>query len=539
MNSIYYRFVTLVSIFYGSLLGANEVKPDVTVMIPMRDGAQLTTDLYLPTPETRGAPCILIRSPSGREGHWLVFIEMRKLGYVVAVQETRNYTDIHGKTLPFVSDGWGALKDGYDSVEWLAKSPYTNGKIGTWGSSALGITQQLMAPSVPPSLKCQYIQFASANVFEEGIFPGGQLLKHQVESWLGYYAKDSGMIAHITQRCFYNTFWKGLNTVSVANKINVPAIHYGGWYDIFLQGTLAAFESRQTNGAVGAKGTQKLIIGPWTHFWPLDNRLGDFQVPSNGYTPPFDISPERWFDHYLKNVDNGVENLPTVIYYVMGPLDGTPSKGNTWHTATTWPVPATMNPLYLTESHSLEKKPAKNGVLTYLYNPNHPVPTIGGRNLFLPSGPKDQQSIEGREDLLLFSTEPLQDDFEVTGPIIAKIFFNSDQADTDIMVRLMDVYPDGRSILITDGAYRIGVQNPNRQPNEPIEANIDLWATSQVFAKGHRIRVSISSSNYPRFEKNLNVGVIGANKHVNGRSAKNSVLVGEKTPSRIILPVPL
>lgn len=537
MKLIFCCFITVFYALLSPLSGSEELKPNLTVMIPMRDGALLTTDLYLPKSEMSSAPCILLRSPAGREGHWIPFAQMKNLGYVIAVQETRNFIDSEGKTLPFLSDGWGAIQDGYDTVEWLANSPLTNGKIGTWGPSALGITQQLMGPSAPPSLKCQYIQFAAANIFSDAIFPGGQLLKHQVESWLGYYAKDSGMLAHVSQRCFYNDFWKNFNTIAVADQITVPAIHYGGWYDIFLQGTLSAFQSRQEHGGVGARGTQKLIIGPWTHFWPLDKRLGDFEVPLLGHQPPLDISEKRWFDHYLKGIENGVENLPPVIYFVMGPLDGTPSKGNVWRTASHWPVPAVSTPFYLSTTHSITKEIPDNGSLTYLYNPMNPIPTIGGRNLFLPSGPKDQSSIENREDILLFTTEALKDDLEITGPIVAKIFFQSDQYDTDIVVRLTDVYPDGRSVLITDGAYRIGVQNVNPSRDQPIEAIIDLWATSQVFAKGHCIRVSISSSNYPRFEKNLNIGIMGANKNVKGNVAKNTVLIGENTPSQIILPV--
>lgn len=519
-----------------SFLSAEELTPDLTVMVPMRDGVLLPTDLYYPTPENRDVPCILLRSPGGRQAHWKYFAAMAKKGYVIAIQDTRSVLDEDGKTFPFISDGWGTLQDGYDTIEWLAASPYTNGKIGTWGSSALGITQLMTAPTNPPSLCCQYIMQAAASLYHEAIFPGGQLLKHQIENWLGYYAKDSGMISYVSQRSFYNPVWHSLNTVHVADRINVPAIIYGGWYDTFIQGTLSSFKSRQEEGGPGAKGKQKLVVGPWTHFYPQDPRFGDFDMPKAGIEPPIDISPDRWFDFYLKGVDNGADKIPAVIYYVMGPFDGTPSKGNVWRTADTWPVPAVSTPYYLTSSQGLQTKVPEAGNKAYSYDPKDPIPTIGGRNLFLESGPKDQRPIESREDIIVFTSEPFADDIEVTGPLIAKLFVTSNKLDTDFVVRLCDVYPDGRSILISDGVCRLGVNCPDRNLEKPQEITIDLSSTSLVFAKGHRVRVSVSSSNYPRYEKNLNIGIKGVNKG-HSHIAENKIFMGDNYPSRIILPL--
>jgi predicted acyl esterase len=521
---------------------SEELKPDLQVMIPMRDGTELQTDLYLPTPDSRGLPCILLRSPSGRDVSWKGILELAQAGYVIAVQETRSAKDLEGKTLPFVSDAWGKLQDGYDVVEWLAKSPYTNGKIGTWGPSALGITQLLLAPTQPPSLKCQYVIFAASSLYHHGIFSGGQLLKNQAEGWLGYYARDTGVLSYVCQRPFYNDFWKQLNTLDVVEHVKVPGFFVAGWYDTFLQGTLDAFYSRQYEGGEGAKGHQKLIIGPWTHFWPRSTHFGDFEIPKNGEIPPFDILPKRWFDYYLKGVDNGMEKIPAVIYYVMGPFDGTPSSGNRWKTSDVWPVPATRTSLYLSSDHKLHRDPSLAGQLSYKYDPHNTISTIGGRNLFLESGPKDQRSIEGREDILVFTTEPLSDEMEITGPLSAILYFNSDQKDTDVVVRLCDVYPDGRSVLITEGGYRLGTrcyltgEAREFKPGVPTEVVIDLSATSLVFAKGHSVRLSVSSSNFPRLEKNLNVGVLGANSG-ESKVAKNVLHVGEKYPSRLILPV--
>lgn len=549
------RFICLLLLTFASFSWAqDELKPDLTVMIPMRDGVELPTDLYLPSPEARGLPCILLRSPAGRQAYWKSFAEMAKAGYAVAIQDTRSVLDPEGKTFPFLTDGWGKLQDGYDTVEWLAQSPYTNGQIGTWGSSALGITQLLMAPANPPHLKCQYIIVAAASLYHHALFPGGQLLKNQAEGWLGYYARDTGVLSYVCHRPFYNNFWKQLNTLLVADRVHVPGLIVAGWYDTFLEGTIAAFLSRQNEGGEGAKGQQKLVIGPWPHFWPASTHFGDFQVPAAGVQPPFDVSPKSWFDRYLKGISNDIDKLPPVIYYVMGPFDGSASSGNVWRTAETWPpVPAEMSPFYLTPDHSLQERVPFDGLMTYSYDPRHPIPTLGGRNLFLESGPKDQSSIESREDILVFTSEPLKEEMEITGNLAAKLFFGSNQADTDVIVRLCDVYPDGRSILITDGMYRLGMQCPSESQAEfvselspsytiplslpkPLEINLDLGPISIVLAKGHALRVSVSSSNYPRYEKNLNVGMVGANSG-KFNIAKNTLFLGKIYPSHLILPI--
>ncbi|MCE2983962.1 MAG: CocE/NonD family hydrolase [Parachlamydia sp.] len=535
------RSFALFFFFFTAFATAEELKPDLTVMIPMRDGFVLPTDLYLPYPEARGLPCILLRSPAGREAYWKSFAEIAKAGYVVAIQDTRNVLDEEGKTLPFITDGWGKLQDGYDAVEWLAKSPYTNGKIGTWGSSALGITQLLMAPSQPPHLACQYIVVAAASLYHQGIFPGGILLKHQAESWLGYYARDTGVLNYVCHRPFYNDFWKQLNTLEVVDRVNVPAIHVGGWYDTFLQGTLSAFVARQNKGGEGARGEQKLVIGPWTHFWPLSKKFGDFEVPLPGVTPPFDIAPKRWFDYFLKGDKNGIGYLPPVLYYVMGPFDGSASSGNLWRSADAWPVPSVPTPLYFNSNGWMQRKIPFTALLSYTYDPLNPVLTNGGRNLFLESGPMDQSASEKREDVLVFTTEPLDEDVEMTGNLSATLYVMSDRPDTDIIVKLCDVYPDGKSILISEGGSRLGhlcyeEKGEKFKPGQSAKIEVDLWATSLVFAKGHSIRVTVSSSNYPRYEKNMNVGLIGSRKG-ESKIAKNTVLMGEKYPSHILLPI--
>lgn len=536
---LFFFFITFVQCLHG-----HELTPDFTIHIPMRDGMELPTDIYLPSPDAKNLPCILLRNPSGRKAQpWQQYSALSKLGYVVAIQDTRSSLDTEGKTFPYFSDGWGLQKDGYDTVEWLAKHPLTNGKIGTVGFSAAGITQLMLAGTNPPSLKCQYIGVAAGSIYHHGIFPGGQFLKNQVEGWLGKYAKDSGVLSYVWNQPFYNDFWAHFDSISVSDRVNVPAIIYGGWYDTFLQGTLDAFAARQNLGSEGARGKQKLLIGPWTHHWPYITTLGDFQVPQQGHTPPHDMSAQYWFDYYLKDIRNDAANYPAVTYYVMGPFDGTPSSGNVWRTADKWPVPSTPVSFYLSEDRRLveNEHQKKHSKLTFEYDPQNPVPTIGGRNLFLESGPKDQSPIENRPDVVVFTTEPLTEDIEVTGPLYVKLFVSSDQPDTDVVARLTDVYPDGRSILISDGIFRTGILHYHPHitaplVNQPHEVDIDLWSTSLVFAKGHCIRLSICSSNYPRYEKNHNIGLLGMNTGIFA-IAKNTIHMGDKYQSRLILPI--
>jgi len=502
---------------------AAEIEPNLTIDIPMRDGAKLPTDIYLPNEGAKNLPCILIRSPSGKRFYHQGFLPLKDAGYVVAIQDCRSFCDKEGKTFPYLSDGWLDLKDGYDAVEWLAKSELTNGKVGTLGFSAMGITQLFLAPSKPPSLVCQHMGFVASNLYRHTICHGGKVKKSQVEGWLGRFAKDPSVISAVHQQSEKSDFWSLFNTTAVSHQAKVPTLIYGGWYDTFIEGTIDAYLARPN---------RKLIIGPWTHHWPHNAEYGDFFMPKEGLQPPYDFSPQAWFDYHLKGRETGVAKLPEVLYYVLGPLDGSLSSGNVWKEAKSWPVPSTPTHLYLTHDGKMTNEASgKRDSLPYRFDPNDPVPTIGGRNLFLGSGPKDQRPIEKREDVLIFTTDPLEKDLEAVGKVIAVVYLSTDRLDTDVSLRLTDVYPDGKSILITDGIRRLQHANENHQ-HEAVPVEVELDTIGQVFAKGHRIRLSISGSNYPRYELNSNNP--GKNVPV---TANNRVHFGRDAPSRLILPV--
>lgn len=514
-------------VFFSYLSAEHPSVPSATVHIPMRDGTELTADLYYPPGAfiTNEYPCILLRLPAGRKAEmWLHLADLSKHGYVVAVQDTRSALDPEGKTLPYFSDGWDTQQDGLDTVNWLASSSFTNGKIGTIGFSAAGMTQLMLAPTAPPALKCQYIGQAGGSIYHHAIFSGGQLLKNQVETWLGYYAPHPSVIEHVTKQPIYNDFWQKVDALSMSHRVETPAVHYSGWYDPFLEGTIETFNARQQQGKEGARNSQKLLIGPWNHFWPMDLSLGDYHVPENGKNPPVDISAKRWFDHYLKGDTNGIADLPAVTYYVMGPVDGSISSGNVWRHAEEWPLPHVDMTMYLTHDSMLSMNKAQK-MRTYSYesHPNDPIPTIGGRNLFIQSGPKDQRTIENRKDVTVFTSASFDEDVEVTGKIMANLFITSDVPNADIALRLTDVYPDGKSLLIAEGYLKHGSLP---QHDEPKEVVIEMSSSSFVVAKGHSLRLTVGGSNYPKYEKTTQATAI-----------RSSIATGPDSPSRLILPV--
>ena len=514
---------------YSSTPTCTQTTSTITIDVPMRDGTFLPTDIYFPEGKNKNLPSILIRNPTGRKTYHQVFTPLTQAGYLVAIQDTRNVVDPEGKTLPLIHDGWGENQDGYDAVEWLAANPMSNGKIGTLGFSIMGITQLLMAPTNPPHLCCQYIGVAAADMFNHAAFHGGCYRKHQVENWVSYHSPHPDNLAYVMKQTPGSAFWENLDSIAVADQVNVPGFFYTGWYDVFLEGTIDGFNARQKDGGPRAKGEQKLIIGPWTHYWPHRLTLGEFEIPEPGKWPPLDVSPKIWFDHHLKGEKNAIDDLAPITYYVMGPFDGTPSKGNRWKSADKWPVDAKETPLYLSAEGTLSFSPiAEAEELLYHYNPKDPVPTIGGNNLFLEAGPKDQSSIESRDDVLLFTSSPLTEDLEVTGALKAIVYFESNPPNTDVAVRLTDVYPDGKSILIADGIV-------STRMSQTSEHTVSLESISTVFAKGHKIRVSISSSNYPRFENSLYSS--SPEDTELPLSTDNILFLGGEHPSRIILPV--
>jgi len=505
------------------------IRSQRTVRIAMSDSTVLYSIVYLP-PGNDSWPVLLWRTPYGASIRDFA-AEFCQNGYAVVAQDIRGRYFSKGLWVMFRDDAWGENKDGYETAEWILKQEWCNGKIGTFGGSAVGITQLLLAPAAPPGLACQHVLFAGQDLYNQMVYQGGAFRKSLIEGWFKQQKFKPEAVDAVKGHPCYDEFWKGLNVNEKLGSIRAPILHIGGWFDLFTQGQLDSFSNIQASGGEGAKGRQKLIIGPWVHYAIGSRKQGELVFPANSLDPGPVMDQFCWFDYWLKGADTGIMKDPAVYYYVMGDVDDNKTPGNKWRTSDTWPVPAKATKLYLNRDGILAiDKPDKNsGVDTFFYSPSDPAPTKGGQELYQAMGPMDQRSVERRQDVLTYSTPALKEPVEVTGRIKARLFVSSTATDADFTAKLCDVYPDGRSMLLTDGIlsakYRNSFEKPEPlEPGKVYEIEIDLWSTSIVFNKGHKIRVAVSSSNFPRFEANPNTAV-------------NSVYCSSGNPSCVILPV--
>jgi predicted acyl esterase len=516
----------------------NPADPEVTdCFVPMSDGIELATTVYQPK-QGGPFPVIVSRSPYNKDGLKNEAQKFCRNGYAFVAQDLRGRFKSKGHhSIIFHNDGWNTPHDGHDTLAWIANQPWCNGKIGSTGGSALGITQNMAAPGAPPALAAQHVVVAFSDMYQHGAYQGGAFRTGLLEGWL----KGTGM-TDVNLKTFvahprYDEFWQEFNAEAQAERVNAPGVFVGGWYDIFLQGTINSFTTIQSRGGPAAKGRCRLVIAPIGH-----GPMTELKYPANAGQVPRCADNLAWFNSVLKGEDNGIAADKPVHYYVMGDPTNPNAPGNVWRAADTWPPPARDTPYYLHASGQLSAEPpTEAGSRSYKYDPAKPVPTIGGAELAASIGPRDQKSLESRADVLVFSTEELETPVEVTGRISARLFVSSDCPDTDFTVKLTDVYPDGRSILVTDGILRTRFRESFErekllEPGEVVEIRVDLWSTSLAFDKGHRIRVAVSSSNAPRFDPNPNTGhPFRADQEQ--RVATNTLHCSEKYPSQIILPV--
>ncbi len=510
------------------LLLARRASARETLMVKMRDGVRLATDVYLP----RGQgpwPVILACTPYGKEGAGQEAEAWTERGYAVVAQDMRGRFASEGKDLAFFDCGWGERQDGYDTAVWILQQPWCNGKIGTTGASALGVTQHMLAGAEPPGLVCQHLIVAAPSLYQYGVRPGGVYRETMVDGWLMEEGWDEENLRLMRGNRLYNALWQQVDLLArlPAVKKVPPAVHVGGWFDIFSQGTMDAFARRQQHS-----GKQWLVMGPWPH-GVGERQVGELTFPENAAEMPVVARQDYWFAHWLKGEENGLEEQPAVHYYVMGACGEPGAPGNEWRTAASWPPPAREVPLYLRAAGLLSWEPpaSEEAPEEYRHDPANPVPTIGGNNLNLPAGPMDQRPIESRPDVLVLTTAPLKEPLEVTGRVRVRPCFSTTAEDADLMARLCDVYPDGRSLLILDAAQRASHRRGDTElepvvPGEIYELTIDLWSTSIVFNAGHRIRLVISSSNSPRFE-------------TNALPATQRIYHDAQHPSCVLLPVPV
>lgn len=510
-----------------------------THMVPMRDGVRLATDVYLPAGDEKPLPVILMRTPYSKEAGKGIADVLCSRGYALVGQDMRGRFQSEGNdAVVFHNDGWAsAHRDGHDTLQWIIAQRWCNGKIGTMGGSALGIVQNMMAPDAPEQLVAQHVSVAFSNMYAQAGYQGGTFRKALVENWLRGNRFDPKSLETYLAHYKYDEFWDQLNPEKYADRVNAPAVFHGGWYDIFLQGTINSFVAVQHRGGPRARGNCRLVVGPWAH-----GNFNGLKYPANSRQEPREGDRMRFFEYWLQGVPNGVPDEKPVHYYVMGDPETPNAPGNFWRSADDWPPPSEPLAGYFHADGTLQASPPTqaDASLTYRYEPENPVPTIGGQNLTIAKGPMDQRPAESRSDVLVFTSPVLEEPIEVSGPIRAKLYVSSDCPDTDFTVKLCDVYPDGRSMLVTDGIQRARFREGfDREvflePNRVYELEVDLWSTSLVFARGHRIRVSVSSSNAPRFEPNPNSGQphMGMGE---ARVANNTLHVSSRYPSHIVLP---
>ena len=517
-----------------SLLVLSTFAAKETIMLPMRDGIKLATDIHKPEGTARH-PVILIRTPYNKDGNAAIGVEGIKRGYVIVAQDCRGRFASEGENLPFDND----KNDGSDTIDWVAKQPWCDGKIGTWGGSAVAITQFQMLASGTDKITAQHLTVGAPNLYDV-IYINGLFRKSLIEDWLRIAQWSPHALPIWVAHPTYDDYWRERDA-SRHYKNAVPALHVGGYWDIFAQATIDAFVGYQKHGHRAARENQRLVIGPWAHA-VMQEKVGELTF-RDGRKPPGDATDAwNWFDFTLKGDETKITKN-AVTYYVIGDAADLKAPGNIWRTADTWPpVKAAQTKYFLHHDRALSRvEPSEAEPLTYIYDPANPVPTVGGIQLSIPAGPMDQKKVESRDDVLVFTSSPLTHPLEVTGRVHAKIWVSTDVADTDFIVRLCDVYPDGRSFNLCEGAVRARFRERVSKesflkPGKVYPVEVDLWSTSVIFNTAHRIRLQVTSSSAPGYDPNPNTGApFRANKET--RKANVKLFIDEDHPSHVVLPV--
>jgi putative CocE/NonD family hydrolase len=577
-------------------------------MMPARDGVLLATDIYRPKGDGR-LPVVLHRTPYDKSAAATVTIAsfFARHGYIAIVQDTRGRHRSQGVFSKYYKyDAY----DGYDAIAWAAKLPYSNGKVGMWGTSYAAHTQADASKLNPPGLATLVLNMGGMSnawnhsVRYDGAFEMGRqltwawdqilqdtqdpvvrqmLTKEKVTDWYsalplrkglsplavapnyeGYYLEEA-------TQSDYDEHWKGIGLnweEFYGQTADVPMLHIGGWFDIYLRGTIQNYRSLSER----KKSPMRLMIGPWTHHGNTETFAGDVDFGAEAAIGAFDTDFHLgWFDHFLKGMTNGVEKEAPVRFFVMGTGDGHKETagrlfhGGYWASARQWPPAETrVTAYYMHADGSLTTRApeaSEHESTVYTFDPAHPVPTIGGGvSRRLKDGAYNQRErpdfpgsrapylpLRSRSDVVVFETQPLAEDVALVGPIRVELFAASTGVDTDFTAKLVDVYPpnpsfpQGFDMNLTDGIirarYRGGaLRQQLMEPGKVYQFVIQPFDTANVFKRGHRIRVDISSSNFPRFDVNPNTGEpLGMNR--NQMAVRNSIYHSPKFASRIMLPI--
>ncbi len=554
------------------MTGTSGVRFRQNVRVPMRDGVTLSTDLYLPAGDGPFA-AVLSRTPYDNTLPWLVAKgrTLADAGYAVAIQDVRGRFDSDGSYEPFRDEG----PDGFDTIEWLAAQPWCSGRIGMTGRSYSGWTQWTAAVEGSDHLAAIVPRVMATDLHGGLVWRGGALNLGVLLTW-GLNTSGRSMQAlgpvdwveafralpladtadEAAQDLTFwrdwvghparDAYWEAVDYEARHGEMPVPALVMGGWYDLYADDVFRQFAAMRASASGPARQSQ-LIVGPWPHALSASTVTGSLDFGARSLMD-LDAAERRWYDRWLRGEPNGAEDDPPIRLFVMGT--------NAWREEREWPLARTDWQHWFLHSGGTANTLAGDGGLSveapvsepadhFVYDPAVPVPTNGGGNCctpeLVPWGPYDQRDLEMRPDVLCFTSAPLERDVEVTGPIRLELWATTDGHDTDWTGKLVDVWPSGRAINLCDGIQRArfrdgpGVEHPVT-PGEPTRYLIDMMVTSNTFRAGHRIRLEVSSSNFPRFDRNPNTGLpIGTS--VETRVANQSVLHDAAHPSALLLPV--
>ena len=580
--------------------------------VPIRDGVRLAADLYFPAKNGQIAkgrfPVVMERTPYDKESRVNEGRYFARRGYVGMMQDVRGRFQSEGEWYPFAKEA----PDGYDSVEWAAAQSWCDGNVGTIGGSYCGSDQSALATLNPPHLKAMVVAVGTSNYHTSSMRQNGALelrfviyafrmattsrealadpgLKAALErdfqrigEWLHRlpYKKGSSAlkllpsyeqwVLDIQSNGDFNDYWKQRGYAIdhyYKEHADVPTVYLGGWYDSYARGTTSNYAALSKLKS----SPQHLLMGPWTHGGWNVTYSGDLEFGPDSMLDDYNGYRLRWFDRWLKGIDNGVDREEPVRIFVMGGGDSRQDRNGrlrhvgVWRDASDWPLPGTQYvPYYLHEDGTLSTTPPKASEPSgYTFDPRDPVPTIGGGlsagGDVLPPGGYDQRGDErffgctdslplaARSDVLVFQTPELAEDVGVTGPLTVKLWASSSAKDTDFSVKLIDVhppnpdYPEGFAQNLSDSIIRGRYRNSRdhadlMEPGRVYELEIVMYPTSNVFAKGHRIRLDVSSSNFPRFDVNPNTGgAMGRERRF--VLAHNTICHDPNRPSHIMLPI--
>ncbi|WP_255152092.1 CocE/NonD family hydrolase [Halorarius halobius] len=563
------------------------------VGVETRDGTELATDVYRPDDDGTH-PALLLRSPYGKShvGETMFRpVEAAEHGYAVVVQDIRGRLNSEGDWEPFVNE----REDGYDAVEWTAEQDWCDGNVGVVGTSYLGVTAMSAVVADPPHLECALVGFTAGDLHDGWVYSGGafelgfNLMFGTNLSWdalgkadlssedIGAAKRalmaaasdpeaaaetlpltdiplfDSGVAPYWQEwldHPSYDDYWEGIDLAASADSVDVPVLHVTGWYDVFARGEFDLYDAIASEATDEARANQHLVVGPWDHEAPMSitmSKVGDREFGPRAVSGPAILNSEafEWLDAWL--VEGEAPDIPGVRYFDVG--------AESWETADAWPPDPDSTAWYLDSGGAansrhgdgrLVETPGEGPPDSYEYDPADPVPSRGGRTLMASiqdGGITDQSGVEERDDVLVYTSPRLTEPLTVAGPVTSTLYVASSAPDTDFTAKLVDVDPDGYCANVAEGIkrarYRESETEPTfMEPGETVEVPVELGHVAHTFEPGHRVRLEVSSSNFPKYDRNCNVETTPAVADAEEMQvATQQVFHDADHPSRLSLPV--